>query len=150
MEVILVERIRNLGTLGQIVKVKAGYGRNYLIPQGKAVYATPENIKKVEARRAEFEKAEAKHLQDAQDRAKLLAALGVVQIAAKSGEEGKLFGSVGTRDIAEAVTKAGVSLTKSELHLSSGAFRHIGEYEVEIELHSDVRLMMKINIIPEV
>lgn len=149
MEVILLERIRNLGTLGQKVKVKSGYGRNFLVPQGKAVYATPDNIKKVEARRAEFEKAEAEHLQTAQDRAKALAALEVVSIPAKAGEEGKLFGSIGTRDIAEAITNAGVEISKSEIHLPMGAFRHTGEYEIEIELHSDVRTMVKINITPE-
>lgn len=149
MEVILLERIRNLGVLGEKVKVKPGYGRNYLVPHGKAVYATTANIEKFEARRAELEKAEAEHLQAAQARQAKLEALGVITISSKAGEEGKLFGSVGTRDIAEAVTTAGVELCKSEVHLPAGALRQVGEYEIEIELHSDVRSMVKINIVPE-
>lgn len=149
MEVILLERIRNLGVLGEKVKVKSGYGRNYLVPQGKAVYATPENIKKFEARRAELEKVEAEHLQQAQARQQTLAALGVIVISSKAGEEGKLFGSVGTRDIADAITAAGVEISKSEVHLPAGALRQTGEYEIEIELHSDVQTVVKINIVSE-
>ncbi len=149
MDVILLERIRNLGVLGQTVKVKSGYGRNYLIPYGKAVYATPDNIQKFEARRAELEKAEAEHLQAAQARRDALVALQVVTIASKAGEEGRLFGSVGTRDIASAITEAGVEIQKSDVHLPMGAFRQVGEYEVEVELHSDVRAVIKINIVAE-
>lgn len=146
MEVILLERIRNLGTLGQTVNVKAGYGRNYLIPYGKAVFATPENVKKFEARRAELEKVEAEHLKTAKERQAALSKLGTITITAKAGEEGKLFGSVGTRDIAEAITHAGVEVTKSEVHLPLGTLRHTGEYEVEIELYSDVSVLMKVKV----
>src|SRR5436190_14843090 len=110
VEVILLEKIRNLGVLGEKVKVKSGYGRNYLVPQGKAVYATAENTAKFEARRAELEKAAAEHVKAAEGRKQALEALQVVTIAAKSGEEGKLFGSIGTRDIAAAITKAGVEV----------------------------------------
>src|SRR5688572_10007594 len=109
--------MRNLGALGEKVKVKAGYGRNYLVPKGKAVYATKANIEKFEARRAEFEKLEAEHLQAAQAKQQTLTALKVVTISAKAGDEGKLFGSVGTRDIAEAISKAGVEIHKADVHL---------------------------------
>ncbi len=149
MEVILLEKIRNLGALGDKVKVKPGFGRNYLVPNGKAVYATADNIKKFEARRAELEKAEAAHLKAAQDRAAALVTLQVVTITSKSGEEGKLFGSVGVRDIADAITNAGVNIAKSEIHLPMGAIRQVGEYDIEVELHSDVNAVIKINIIPE-
>lgn len=149
MEVILLEKIRNLGSLGDKVKVKRGYGRNYLVPEGKAVYATQDNLKKFEARRAELEKIEAEHLQAAQKRLQALQALGSVVIAAPAGEEGKLFGSIGTRDIAAALSKAGVEVVKSEVHLPTGVLRAIGEYDIAIELHSDVNAVVKINIIPE-
>lgn len=149
MEVILLERVRNLGSLGQTVKVKPGYGRNYLIPHGKAVYATKANIEKFEARRAELEKLEAEHLQKAVSRQQALLALGVITITAKAGEEGKLFGSIGTRDIADAITKAGVEVAKSEVHLPAGALRMIGEYEIDIEFHSDVDTVIKLSIISE-
>lgn len=149
MEVILLERVRNLGTLGEKVKVRPGYGRNYLVPQGKAVYATKANIEKVEKRRAEFEKLEAEHLKAAQTKAQALADLKVVTITAKAGEEGKLFGSVGTRDIAEAITAAGVEIHKADVHLPTGLLRHTGEYDIELELHSDVDAVIKINIVPE-
>lgn len=149
MEVILLERIRNLGVLGQKVKVKPGYGRNYLIPEGKAIYATKSNIEKFEARRAELEKLEAQHLQAAQARGASLTALGVITLTAKAGDEGKLFGSVGTRDIAEAITRAGAEVAKSEIHLSAGVIRHTGEYDIEVEFHSDVIVPVKLNIVPE-
>jgi len=149
VEVILLEKIRNLGALGDKVKVKAGYGRNYLVPQGKAVYATTDNIAKFEAHRAELEKAAAENVKAAEARKNALAALKVLNIVAKAGEEGKLFGSIGTRDIAAAVTKAGVEISKSEVHLPSGVLRQIGEYEIEVELHSDVSAVIKLNITPE-
>lgn len=149
MEVILLEKIRNLGSLGETVKVKAGYGRNYLVPKGKAVYVTAENIKKFEARRAELEKQEALHLSAAQARMQALQALGVVVMTSRAGEEGKLFGSIGTRDIAAALTKAGVEVSKSEIHLPMGALRMIGEYDIAIEFHSDVNAMVKISVVPE-
>lgn len=149
MEVILLERIRSLGVLGQKVKVKPGYGRNYLVPMGKAIYATASNIEKFEARRAELEKVEAEHLAAAHTREKNLLALGVITIPAKAGEEGKLFGSIGTRDIAAAITHAGVEIAKSEVHMPAGVLRQVGEYDLEIELHSDVRAIVKISIVGE-
>ena len=149
MEVILLEKIRNLGALGEKVKVKSGYGRNFLVPKGKAVYATAENTKKFEARRVELEKAAAEGVAAAEARQAILNALHVITIPAKVGEEGRLFGSIGTRDIAAAITKAGVETAKSEVHLPSGILRQVGEYEIEIELHSDVSAMIKINIVPE-
>lgn len=149
MEVILLERIRNLGALGDTVKVKSGYGRNFLVPEGKAVYATPNNIKKFEERRGELEKLAAEQLAAAQKRNEALIALGTLTIVSKSGDEGKLFGSVGTRDIAEAITNAGVELSKSEVHLPMGSIRHTGEYDIQIEFHSDVESIIKINVVSE-
>lgn len=149
MEVILLEKIRNLGALGDKVKVKSGYGRNFLIPQGKAVFATANNTVKFEARRAELEKAAGEAVSAAEVRRQSLAALATVVVPAKAGDEGKLFGSIGTRDIADAITQAGVEVQKSEVLLPMGVLRQIGEYEVEIELHSDVNAMIKINIVSE-
>ncbi len=149
MEIILLEKIRNLGALGDKVKVKSGYGRNYLIPKGKAVFATAENIKKFELRREELEKLQAEHLKVAQSKQQALAALQIITLSAKAGEEGKLFGSIGTRDIAEAITKAGVEVNKSEVILPTGVLRQVGEYEIEIELHGDVNAMVKVAIVPE-
>lgn len=149
MEVILLEKVRNLGALGDKVNVKAGYGRNFLIPQGKAVYATKSNIEKFEARRAELVKAEAEHLKAAKAKQEAILAMGVITITAKSGDEGKLFGSIGTRDIADAITKAGVEVHKADVHLPSGVLRNTGEYDIQIELHSDFDTVVKINIVPE-
>lgn len=149
MNVILLEKVRNLGSLGQQVNVKAGYGRNYLVPYGKAVYATPENIKKFEAQRAELEKAEKAALAAAVARKKSIEALGAITIKAKAGEEGKLFGSLGTRDIATLITEAGVEVQKSEVDLPTGPLRMLGEYEITLELHSDVIALVKINIVAE-
>jgi large subunit ribosomal protein L9 len=149
VEVILLEKIRNLGALGERVKVKSGYGRNFLIPKGKAVFATEANVKKFELRRAELEATEAAALKVAQDKQQALAKLAVVTITAKAGDEGKLFGSVGTRDIADAITKAGVGVVKSEIMLPAGVLRHIGEYDIDIELHGDMTATIKLNITPE-
>ncbi len=149
MEVILLEKVRNLGALGEKVNVKSGYGRNYLIPEGKAVYATPTNIEKFEARRAELEKAEAAHYQAALDRKATFEALGTVTIRSKAGDEGKLFGSIGTRDIADAVTEAGVALAKSEIDLPTGVLRMVGEYDITLELHSDVVAILKLSVTSE-
>jgi large subunit ribosomal protein L9 len=145
MEVILLEKIRRLGELGDKVKVKAGFGRNYLIPQGKAVPATPENIARLEARRAELERAQAEALAVAQERAAKLAEL-TITVRRKAGEEGKLFGSVGTADIAEAVTAAGIELHKHEVRLPEGPFRTTGEFEVSLSLHADVDATLKLVI----
>ena len=148
MEVILLEKIGNLGDLGDKVRVKAGYGRNFLIPSGKAVSATEENVKKFEARRAELEKAQAEALEIASKRAEQLNKI-TVTIARKAGEEGKLFGSVGTADIAEAVNQVGGELEKQEIRLPEGPFRVLGEYEVEVHLHADVDTRIKLVIVPE-
>ena len=143
MEIILLERIRNLGALGEIVDVKAGYGRNFLIPKGKAVSATSVNKAKFEVRRAELEKAAAAGIKSAEERKEALLALGVITLKVKAGEEGKLFGSVGTRDLATAITQAGVEVSKSEIHLPSGVLRLAGEYDIEVECHSDVVAIVK-------
>ena len=148
MQVILLEKIRRLGELGDTVKVKSGYGRNFLIPQGKAVSATEANKKFFEQRRADLEKKQAEILAAAQARAEKLAGL-TVTIASKAGDEGKLFGSVGTRDIAEAVTKAGVAIEKSEVRLPNGALRNVGEYDIAIALHSEVAATVKVAIVAE-
>lgn len=149
MEVILLEKVRNLGVLGDIVKVKAGYGRNFLIPYGKAVSATDANKAKFEARRKELEKMVAETIQAALARKQAIAELGVITLSVKAGEEGKLFGSIGTRDLATAINKAGVEVSKSEIHLPSGVLRQTGEYDIEVELHSDVVTIVKFHLIPE-
>lgn len=149
MEVILLENIGNLGGLGDKVDVKAGFGRNYLIPQGKAVPATEDNIAQFEARRAELEAAAAESLAAAEGRAEAINALGLITIAANVGEEGKLFGSIGTRDIAEAVVAAGCEIDKSEVRLPEGALREVGEYEIAIQLHGDVNAMIALAVVPE-
>lgn len=149
MDVILLEKVGKLGAIGDQVKVKSGYGRNYLIPQGKAIFATPENIAEFEQRRAELEKTAAERKSAAEARGAKLAALGNVQIGAHAGEEGKLFGSIGTRDIAEAITAAGVEVNKSEIKLPEGAMREVGEYEVDIQLHADVTQAVKLVIVAE-
>lgn len=137
MDVILLEKVGNLGDLGDQVSVKAGYGRNYLIPSAKAVPATAENIASFEQRRAELQAAADAKLAEAQARASKLEGLKV-SIGANAGDEGKLFGSVGANDIAEAITAAGVEVDKSEVRLPHGAFREVGEYQVDVQLHSDV------------
>ena len=149
MEVILLENISNLGGLGDKVDVKAGFGRNYLIPQGKAVPATEANTAEFEARRSELEAAAAQALGAAESRAEAINALGLISIAANAGEEGKLFGSVGTRDIAEAVAAAGCDIDKSEVRLPEGALRELGEYEIAIQLHGNVSAAVAIAVIPE-
>lgn len=148
MEVILLEKMSGLGSLGQRVKVKPGYGRNYLIPQGKAAPATAENIARFEARRAELEKAAAGVLDAARKRAESFAGLRIT-IARKTGDEGKLFGSVGTTDIAEAATAAGNPLDRHEVRLPEGAFRSTGEYEVELHLHADIDATITVEVVAE-
>ena len=149
MEVILLENIGNLGALGDKVDVKPGYGRNFLIPQGKAVPATGDNVAKFEARRAELETAAAETLAAAAARGDAMSALGSIDISATAGEEGKLFGSVGTRDIAEALTAAGCEVDKSEVRLPEGVIRELGEFEVMIQLHAEVTASVAINIVAE-
>ena len=146
MEVILLEKIQKLGDLGQQVRVKPGYGRNYLIPNGKAVPATADNVARFEARREELEKAQADALARAEARAKGMQELSIT-IKKKAGAEGKLFGSVGTADISEAVTATGEELGKHEVILAEGPLRMVGEHEVAIHLHADVNL--NINVVGE-
>lgn len=149
MEVILLEKMRNLGALGEKVKVKSGYARNFLIPQGKAAFANAANIAKFEERRAELEKAAAERLKKATARQSALAALGDITITAKAGEEGKLFGSITSRDIADAIVKAGGEVDKREVSLSEGTLRHLGTYDVMVELDSDLTAVIKVNVIAE-
>jgi len=137
MEVILLEKVENLGSLGDRVHVKPGYGRNFLIPSGKATPATEEHIKAFEARRAELEKTAADALSEAEARRDKLADM-TITIKAKAGDEGKLFGSIGTADIAAAIVADGVEVERSEVRLPEGAFRQLGEYRVQIHLHTDV------------
>ena len=145
MEIILLEKIANLGAMGEKVNVKPGYGRNYLIPQGKAAAATPENIADYEARRAELEKASADALTAANARREELLDK-VITIASHAGEEGKLFGSVGTADIAHALTESGTAVERHEVRLPEGAFRMVGEYDVLLQLHTDVDATIKLLI----
>ena len=148
MEVILLEKITNLGDLGDKVSVKPGYGRNFLIPTGQAVPATKANLEAFEARRAELEAHAATKLAAAEARKAQLEQVHVT-IARKAGEEGKLFGSVGTADIAEAVTAAGVEVEKHEVRLPEGALRVTGDYDVELHLHSDIDASIRLTIVPE-
>ena len=148
MQIILLEKVGRLGNLGDQDNVKSGYGRNFLIPYGKAVSATADNIARFEARRAELEKTAAERKAAAAARAEKLAGL-VVTIKANCGDEGKLFGSIGTRDIADAVTKAGVDVDKSEVRLPNGVIREVGEFEVDIQLHSDVTQAIKLVVVAE-
>ncbi|HRH76331.1 MAG TPA: 50S ribosomal protein L9 [Cellvibrionaceae bacterium] len=145
MDVILLEKVGRLGSVGDKVSVKPGYGRNYLLPKGKAITATASNVAAFEARRAELEKSAAERKQQAEARAAALAEL-VVTIKANAGDEGKLFGSVGARDIAQAITAAGVAVSKAEVKLPSGALRDIGEYSVDVQLHVDVMQPVKLVI----
>ncbi len=138
MEVILLEKIGRLGALGEKVNVKAGYGRNYLVPQGKAVFATAANIAEFETRRAEIEAAAAAVLAAAQARADKIAAIASISLSAVAGDEGKLFGSIGAREIADAITAAGGEVDRSEVKLPEGPLREIGEFAIDIQLHSDV------------
>ena len=148
MEVILLEKTANLGNLGDKVTIKAGYGRNYLIPQGKAVAATPAKIKEFEERRAELEKQAAEKLAAATSRGEAISKLSV-SIAHKTGDEGRLFGSVGTQNIADAITAAGVKVEKHEVRLPNGVIRNIGEYNIAFNLHADVVVTLPIKVVAE-
>ncbi len=148
MEVILLEKIANLGNLGDKVKIKGGYGRNFLVPQGKAVPATTQKIAEFETRRAELEKVAADKLSAAQSHADKISKLEIV-IAHKAGDEGRLFGSVGTHNIAEAIIQAGGSVEKQQVRLPNGAIRHVGDYDVDINLHSDVTVTLSVKVVPE-
>ena len=149
MNIILLDKVANLGSLGDQVAVKAGYARNFLFPQGKAVPANKDNIEKFEQRRAELEAKLAADLAAANERAEKVAALGEVTIASKAGDEGKLFGSIGTRDIADAITEAGVAVTKSEVKLPNGTLRETGEFDIDLQLHAEVIATVKLVVVAE-
>ena len=149
MQVILLDKIAHLGKVGDQVNVKSGFARNYLIPQGKAVMATKANIEHFEARRAELEEKAAQALAAAVDRAARLEALGSVTIASKAGDEGRLFGSIGTRDIADAITAKGVEVAKSEVRLPNGLIRTLGEHEVSFQFHGEVFSHLNVVIVAE-
>ena len=149
MQVILLETIKNLGDLGSVVDVRPGYGRNFLIPQGKALPATKNNLAEVEERRAELEKQAAELLSAAEARAEKLAE-ATITVGAKSGDEGKLFGSVGTANIADAISEqTGVAVEKAEVKLPLGAIRQTGEYEIDLSLHADVTVTIKPTVVPQ-
>ena len=148
MEVILLEKVRNLGDLGEQVKVKAGFARNYLIPYGKAVTANEENRAKFEVRRAEFEKAQIDTLGKAQARAEKMTGF-TVQVVRKVSEEGKLFGSVGIRDICDAMEQAGFELERAEIHLDRGPLKEIGDHEISVTLHPEVNFKLIVSVIGE-
>ncbi|MFQ3197180.1 MAG: large subunit ribosomal protein L9 [Paraglaciecola sp.] len=149
MEIILLNKVANLGGLGDNVTVKSGYARNFLFPQGQAVPATKANLEKFEARRAELEAKIADQHAVAEARAAKVTGLGSVTIAAPAGNEGKLFGSIGTRDIALAISAAGVAVTKAEVKLPTGTLRDVGEFEINLQLHSDVTATIKLVVIKE-
>ncbi len=146
MNVILLEKVQNLGAMGDQVKVRGGFGRNFLIPQGKAVPATASNVASFNEKRAELEAKAAEKLSAAQARAEALTALNI-EIAGKAGDEGKLFGSIGTRDIAEAVSAAGVELAKIEVSLPEGPIRNVGDFEIALQLHADVSATVKVTVV---
>ena len=148
MEIILLEKVQNLGGLGDRVRVRPGYARNFLIPGGKAVAATPANITAFEERRAELERQQAEIVSAAQARAAKLEGLRVV-VRRKAGEEGKLFGSVGPADIAEAITAAGVEVERAEVRLHGDSVRQTGDYEIEVQLHADVLAPITLSVEPE-
>ena len=146
MNVILLDNVENLGSIGDLVKVKPGYGRNFLIPQGKAALATPENMKAIEARRAELEKAAAEELANAQARAKTIDGMELV-IPANAGAEGKLFGSVGPIDIVDAFEKVQVAVERSEIRMPDGPIHEVGEFEVGVHLHPEINAEIKIRVV---
>ena len=148
MNVILLDKVENLGDIGDLVTVKPGYGRNYLLPQGKAALATREKIAEVEARRAELENAAAEELSAAKDRAKLVDGMELV-IPANAGEEGKLFGSVGPIDICEAFSKVGVDVERSEVRMPDGPIHELGEFDIGLHLHADVNVDINVKVVAE-
>ena len=148
MDIILLEKVRNLGNLGDQVRVRSGYGRNFLIPQGKAAIANAANKAQFEVRRAELEKVQAGMLGEAKARAEKMTGASV-KITAKAGEEGKLFGSIGTADIAEAMTQAGFALERAEIHLPAGPLKQIGDFEIPVSLHAEVNLKITVSVVAE-
>ena len=148
MELILLQKVANLGNIGDRVKVKSGYGRNFLLPQGKATLATADNIAKFEARRAELEKSAQDEMKSAQSRAAKLQGVKL-SLTAKAGGEGKLFGSVGTSDITEALNKAGHKIERAEVRLPHGPIRQAGDHIVHLHLHTDVTVELQVVVVPE-
>ena len=148
MELILLQKVVNLGGLGDKVKVKPGYGRNFLIPYGKAVPATAKNVAEFEAKRADYE-ARANDIHAAAEARKAKPAGAAGTLKANASTEGKLYGSVGPRDIAEAFTAAGFPLNKSEVVMGEGPLRHTGEFEIHVHLHADVETIVKVTVVPE-
>ncbi len=146
MNVILLDNVENLGTIGDLVKVKPGYGRNFLIPQGKAALATPENIKEIETRRAELEKAAAEELAAAKSRAKAIDGVELV-VAANAGSEDKLFGSVGPIDIVEGLKEIQIEVERSEVRMPDGPIHELGEYDIGVHLHTDVDAVIKLRVV---
>ncbi len=149
MDVILMENIENLGSVGDKVTVKAGFARNYLVPQGKAKMATAENLAEFEARRAELEKAAAEALANAETRKTAIETLDVIEITARVGSEGKLFGSIGVADISDAISALGQAVEKSEIRMPEGPVRETGEHVIDIHLYTDVDTQVTINIVGE-
>ena len=149
MEVILLDKIAKLGGLGDKVSVKSGYARNYLLPQGKAVFASKANVEQFETRRADLEKKLAGVLSTAEAQATKIVELAEITIASSAGDEGKLFGSIGTRDIANAITEAGVEVTKAQVRMPLGTIRETGEFDIAIHLHNDVDTSIKVIVIAE-
>lgn len=148
MEVILLEKVAKLGSLGDKVTVKSGYGRNFLIPQKKAVPATAANLESFEARRADLEKEAAAKLATAEKRAEQLKELELT-LAVKAGDEGKLFGSIGTRDLADLISSTGIEANKSEIRLPNGPLRTTGTFEITLQVHADVTTALTVHVVPE-
>jgi large subunit ribosomal protein L9 len=148
MEVILLQKVANLGNIGDRVKVRSGFGRNFLLPQGKATLATPDNVARFEARRAELERLAREHLSSAEERAAAMKEFKLT-IHAKAGTEGKLFGSIGTSDIAEAATREGFKVERSEVRLPTGPLRTIGEHNITLHLHADIDVPLVVAIVAE-
>ena len=148
MDIILLQKVANLGNIGDRVKVRSGYGRNYLLPHGKATLATPDNVKRFEARREELEKAAREHLTSATERAAALKDFKLT-IIAKAGTEGKLFGSIGTSDVAEALSRQGFKVERSEVRMPNGPLRMVGEHSVGLHLHADIDVPLAVSIVAE-
>jgi len=146
MNIILLEKVGKLGNLGDQVAVRGGFARNYLIPYGKAVPATKSNVEAFESRRADLLAAADAKRGEAQARADKLSGLAVT-LGANAGDEGKLFGSIGTRDIADAITAAGVAVDKSEVRLPNGALREVGEFDIDVQVHSDITATVKLSVV---
>ncbi len=149
MEVILLENIENLGSLGDKVNVKAGFARNFLVPHGKAQMATAENLAEFEARRIELENAGTEAKTTAETRKLAIDALGLIELSARVGSEGKLFGSIGLSEVCDAICAAGVPVEKRELRMPEGALRHTGEHQVDLHLYTDIDASVTVNIVSE-